>query len=152
MYSSFESVTKKIDQKTLIELLNDEARADVAIDLTDPLDLINIRFNEAAEQSQAEIDPYLRGRYTLPFSDVPKIITSLSDNFTIYHIYERRFRDNMPDSYLSIRKEGLKMLEQIQKGNLDLGVDDEPQSLANEITTNKTSSDKIFNSDMWNKY
>ncbi len=152
MYSTIDSVSKKIDQKSLIQLLNDEVRIEGAIDLTSASDPVTIRFNEASEQSQAEIDPYLRGRYTLPFASVPTVIISISDNFTIYHIYERRYRDKMPDSVLSIRKEGLKMLEQIQKGMLDIGVADEPQNLKGEITVNKTASDKIFNSDMWDKY
>lgn len=152
MYSTIDSVSKKIDQKALIQLLNDEVRLDSAIDLNSGLDPVVIRFNEAATTAQGEIDPYLRGRYTLPFNTTPDLILSISDNFTIYHIYMRRYRDKMPDSILSSRKEQFKLLEQIQKGILDLGVASEPQSLSNEIRVNKTASDKIFNPDMWHKF
>ena len=138
--------------RTLIQLLNDEVRPDDEIDLQDSADPVVVRFNEAAEESQGEIDPYLRGRYTLPLSTVPKIITTISDSFTIFHIYERRNRENMPESILSTRKEGFKLLEQIQKGMLDIGVTGEPQNLSNEIKTNKTESDRTFNQDMWDKY
>jgi phage gp36-like protein len=152
MYSTIDTVTKKINKTTLIQLLNDEVRPEEEVDLTDVLDVVVIRFNEAAEEAQGEIDPYLRGRYTLPLATVPKIIISVSDSFTIYHCYERRNRENMPDSILSIRKEGLKLLEQIQKGILDLGVSGEPQNLSNEITVNKTDDDRIFNKDLLDLY
>ena len=152
MYSTIDTVLKKINQTTLIQLLNDEVRPEEEVDLSEPTDVVVLRFNEASEESQGEIDPYLRGRYTLPLATVPKIITSISDSFTIYHCYERRNRENMPDSILSIRKEGLKLLEQIQKGIQDIGVSGEPQNLSNEITINKTDDDRIFNQDVWDKY
>jgi len=152
MYSTIDTVTKKINKTTLIQLLNDEVRPEEEVNLADAADVVVLRFNEAAEEAQGEIDPYLRGRYTLPLSTVPKIITSISDSFTIYHIYERRNRENMPDSILSIRKEGFKLLTDIQKGILDIGVEGEPQNLSNEITVNKDDTDRIFNQDMWDLY
>ena len=152
MYSTIDTVTKKINRTTLIQLLNDEVRPDDEVDLTDAADPVVIRFNEAADEAQGEIDPYLRGRYTLPLAVVPKIITSISDSFTFHHVYERRNRENMPDSILSIRKEGFKLLTDIQKGILDIGVANEPQNLSNEITVNKTDCDREFNKDVLDKY
>ncbi len=152
MYSTIDSVSKRINQQTLIQLLNDEVRNDNEIDLTDSSDNIVVRFNEAADVAQQEIDANLRGRYTLPLTSVPGIIANLSDSFTIYHCYERRSMENMPDSILSIRKEGLKLLSDINKGLIDIGISTEPQSISNEIKTNKTSSDRMFNSDLWDKY
>lgn len=152
MYSTIDTVTKKINQTTLIQLLNDEVRPEEEINLTDVNDVVVIRFNEAASDAQSEIDSYLRGRYTLPFAVVPKIIASIADSFSIYHCYVRRNRENMPESILTIRKEMFKLLEQIQKGILDIGVSGEPQNISNEITVNKTANDRIFNNELWNKY
>jgi phage gp36-like protein len=151
-YSTIDSVSRKMNQTTLIQLLNDEVRADEEIDLTDPNDLIVVRFNQAADEAQQEIDPSLRFRYTLPFVTVPGIITNLSDNFTIYYIYMRRNREIMPDSIMSIRKEGLNTLDDISKGLIDLGIALEPQNISNEIRTNKTAKDRIFDKNLWTKF
>jgi phage gp36-like protein len=152
MYSTLNGISNKIDKRILIQLLNDEVRPDSNIDLTEETDLIIVRFNQAASDAQEEIDPYLRGRYKFPFDSVPKIVVNLSDDITIYNIYKRRNRDNMPDSILSIKKEVTKQLEQIQKGMLDIGIASEPQKISNEIRTNKTSGDKLFSKHLWDKY
>ncbi len=148
-YSTVDSVKKKIDERVLIQLLDDEVRGD-AVDLTDAADVATVRFQDAADDAQAKIDPYLRGRYTLPLSPVPTLITSISDEITKYNIYKRR--GDIPETIISIYKSNIKMLENIQKGIMDIGVADEPQSLKNEITTNKTAADKYFNKDMWDKF
>ncbi len=151
MYSTVDTVTKKINQTTLIQLLNDEGRAEADIDLTDSADAATIRFNQAATDAQTIIDPYLRGRYTLPFTTAPDIIVSLSDDMTIYNLYKRR--GDIPDNIQFIKKANDKMLENIMNGKIDIGISTEPQSLKNEINVNKTSSDKIFNDDdVWDKY
>ncbi len=151
-YSTIDSVSQKINQTTLIQLLNDEIRADDEIDLTDPNDPIVVRFAQAADEAQQEIDPSLRFRYSLPFATVPGIITNLSDNFTIYHIYLRRNREKMPDSIMSVRKEGLATLDSISKGLIDLGIVLEPQTISNELRTNKTEKDRIFSKEIWKKF
>ena len=151
MYSTLDTVSKKIDQRVLIQLLNDEIRADEEIDLEDSDDLVIARFAQAASEAQAEIDPYLRGRYTLPFTSVPTIIIAISDELTKYNCYKRR--GEVPESINDIYKANIKMLEKIEAGKMDLGVTGEEQNLSNEIKTNKTSSDRMFNDDdVWDKY
>lgn len=150
MYSTIETVSNKINQTTLIQLLNDEVRPEDEIDLQDSSDPVVVRFNQAASDAQSEIDPYLRGRYTLPFSAVPSLIISISDELTKYYCYKRR--GNIPQDIQDEYDRQIKKLEKIQAGKMDLGVANEPQNLSNEIKTNKTSADRIFNKDMWDKY
>lgn len=149
-YSTLATVKKKIDERTLIQLLNDEVRPEEDIDLNDTADLVVVRFQDAADAAQAEIDPYLVGRYTLPFSSTPRRVIDISDELTIYNIYKRR--PPLSDDQKDIYKAAVKSLIEISKGNADLGIAAEPQNLSNEITTNKTASDKVFNNDMWNKF
>jgi phage gp36-like protein len=202
-YSTIASVSKKINQRTLVQLLNDEVRAEESvvtagafvvgmvytittigttnfvtigaasntigveftatgagtgtgtattkiIDLTDAADLVVVRFTQAAAEAQAEVDPYLIGRYTLPFASTPTLITAISDEITIYNCYKRR--GDIPENILNIYKANVKMLEKISSGMMDLGIADEPQNLSNEIKTNKDSDDRIFNDDLWGKY
>ena len=153
MYSTIDSVLKKINKVIFLQLLNDENRLEEDIDLNNSNDLIVQRFNEIAEQSQAEIDPALRSAgITLPLTTIPRLIKDLSDNFIVFHIYERRNRENMPESIMIIRKEGLKTIENISRGTLDVGLTNEPKISKSQILTNKTSSDKIFNKDLMDKY
>jgi len=149
-YSTLDSVTKKIDQVVLIQLLNDEVRDSSVINLSDPNDLVVQRFEEAASSAQAEIDPYLRGRYTLPLSPVPEIIIDISDDITIYNCHKRR--GDIPEDRTENYKMAVKKLDKIGTGKMDIGVANEPQQISNEIKTNKTASDREFNDDMWSKY
>lgn len=149
-YSTLATIKKKIDERTLIQLLNDEVRPEEDIDLNDTADLVVVRFQDAADAAQAEVDPYLIGRYTLPFATTPRRVIDISDDITKFNIYKRR--GEVPEDVRKDKEAAVKSLIEISKGNADLGIETEPQNLSNEITTNKTASDKIFNSDMWNKF
>lgn len=153
-YSTIDSVKKKIDEKFLIQLLNDENRPADEIDLTSDADLCVVRFNQAASEATDEINPFLRSRYTLPLSTTPAEITAISDDITIHNVYKRRSRENMPESITDIYKNCLKKLQQYQNGTLLLDVERLTDSVGSDSTikVNKTSTDRIFNSDMWNKY
>jgi phage gp36-like protein len=151
MYSTIESVIKKIDRRTLIQLLNDEVRSDEEINLNDAQDPIVLRFNEAAGEAGAIINSYLRGRYSLPFSVVPLIIISISDELTKYNCYKRR--GDIPESIQNIYKANITVLERIEAGKMDIGIPGEQQNLISEIKTNKSSHHRIFNDDdVWDKY
>jgi len=149
-YSTLETVKKKIDERSLIQLLNDEVRDEGDIDLNDTADLVVVRFQDAANAAQAEVDPYLIGRYTIPFASTPRRVIDISDDITIFNIYKRR--GSIPEDVRKDKEAAVKSLVLISEGKADLGIASEPQNLSNEITTNKTAADKIFNSDMWNKF
>jgi len=150
MYSSLESVKKKIDWITLLQLLNDEVRLEEDIDLTNLNDPVIIRFMDGAIAAQNEMDPYLRVKYTIPFQTVPERVIDLSDRLTIINLYRRRgeLSDKQDSDYKSI----VNSLKDISMGKSDLGIASEPQKISNEIKTNKTASDRIFSKDMWNKF
>lgn len=150
MYSTIATFKTKIDLRVLIQLLNDEVRPEAEIDINNPEDPVVVNFNQAASDAQSEIDPYLRGRYTLPFATVPNLIISLSDDITKYNIYKRR--NALTEDITNIYKASIKSLEKIEAGKMDLGVANEPQSLSNEIKTNKTANDRIFPKSMWDKF
>jgi len=202
-YSTLDTVTKKIDERVLVQLLNDEMRAETIIvtagsfvigtiytittigttdftligaasntvgvvftatgvgtgtgtattkniDLEDPADLVVVRFNDAASSAQEEIDPYLRGRYTLPFASTPERVIDLSDDITIYNCYKRR--NQVTEEVRHSYKDAVAALKDISAGKADLGVAAEPQNLSNEIKTNKTAADRIFDKDTLDKY
>lgn len=154
-YSTIESINKKIDLNLLLQLLNDESRQEEEIDLTSDDDAIVIRFNQIVTEVAEEIDNSLRGRYKLPISKASNTLQSISDDRVIYNVKKRRMRDSMPESEQKIYNDSTKQLQQIQRGELILDLEplsSETTGISGEIRTNKTSSDRIFNSDMWNKY
>lgn len=151
-YSTITSVKRNIDPATLIQLLNDEGRDEAQINLDDPSDAIIILFNEKAAAAQAEIDPYLRGRYTLPLASVPQRIIDVSDDLTIYNCYKHRSGDNIPDSRIKIRNDAIKFLQEIQQRKQDLGLAEEKESSSSIFHVNKSASDKIFDNDLMSKY
>lgn len=154
-YSTINSINKKIDMNLLLQLLNDENRQEEEIDLTSDEDAIVIRFNQIVTEVADEIDNSFRGRYKLPLTKLSSTIQSISDDRVIYNVKKRRMRDNMPESEQKIYNDSTKQLQQIQRGELILDLEPlsaETQGIAGEIRTNKTTSDRIFNRDMWNKY
>jgi phage gp36-like protein len=155
VYSTFESVNSVIDQKILIQLLNDENRQDEEIDLTDSNDPIVTRFNQIVNEVADEIDNSLRGSYKLPLTKISNTIQSLSDDRVVYNAKKRRLRDTISDSEQKIYNDGTNQLKAIRQGDLVLDLEpisSETIGYAGEIRINKTPSDKVFNKDMWNKF
>lgn len=142
-YCTIQDILKDIDQTQLIYLLNDEKRAPVDVDLTDEDDACTIRANEIIIDADEEINGYLRKRYTLPFTSVPTIIKRLSKEISIRNIKRRRHRDDLSDSEETAYRNVVKTLENIQKGMIDIGVE-ESYPAEGEFVVNKTEDDRVF--------
>jgi len=146
-YSDITNIQNKLSLQELIQLLNDEAVPPDEIDLADESSVIATRFNSAAKEAQAIIDSYL-SKYVLPFTSVPDRIVSLSDDIIKYLLYKRRNAADIPDSILSIYKECVKTLENIQKGIIALDVEligaNEPAGRGGEYRVNKSRRDHLW--------
>lgn len=154
-YSTINSVSKKVDQSFFLQFLNDENRHEEEIDLEDETDALVNRFNQIANEVADEIDNFLRGRYKLPLTQTSTTIQSLSDDRTIYNVKKRRLRENMPESEQKIFDATTKTLQLIEAGKIALAIEpltEGSTNLSGEIHTNKSESDRIFNSDMWSRY
>lgn len=154
MYSSLNNITEHIDLDLIIQLVNDENRRteDVDVNLDDPDDLVVKRVTEAIKSADAEIDSYLISKYSVPLTAVPDIIEDISIDLAIYNLYKRRHRLDMPESLTDMRKLRVKQLEQIQKGMMQLPIQQQTSDKGSgEFRTNKSSEDKIFNKDLLDK-
>jgi phage gp36-like protein len=141
-YSTLDDIKAHIPEENLIQLTDDEN-----------LGTINqTRIDEAIEYADEIINGYLRGRYTLPLSPVPGLITKLSVDLAIFHLYSRRLELEMPESMMQRYKNAIKLLEQIQRGLITLGVDSDVTPEPGEYKTSKTSNDRIFTEEVWDKY
>lgn len=81
--------------------------------------MINVIIQEACET----VDGYLRGRYSLPFADTPTLVSGIAKQIARYKLYERRPEGfDLPQAVRDGYTDALKMLVQIQNGNITLGV------------------------------
>jgi len=72
-------------------------------------------------------------------------------DLSIYFLYNRRFETDIPDGILTRYKNTMAMLDKIQKGQILLAVDTTNKNTS-EIRVNKTSDDREFGADTWEKY
>lgn len=142
MYCTLEDIKKQIQEATLIEITDDNLSNQINTEIID----------ETLSYSDTLIDGYLRGRYTLPLPATPDIIKNIAVDLSIYRLYSRRFHTDMPESIKDKYKNAARLLEQIQKGIISLGIESAgtPPELG-EYRTNKTFQDRIFTREFLDK-
>jgi len=108
------------------------------------------RIDNARDNADELINTFLRGRQTIPLAVVPDFIKNLSIDLTIYNLYRRRMRLEMPDTIKELKTEAMNMLTKVQRG--DLKISDSPQVQSGQIATNKSKTSKIFSDDVLNDF
>lgn len=145
-YCNLDDLKKAISEKDIIQLTDDKRSGIVDTGIVD----------EKIAKAGTLIDSYVGGRYTLPLSPAPDLIADIAVDLTVYFLYERRFRANMPESIMKIYSATIKKLEGIQKGELQVpGATESGGSLetgTGEIRSNKTADDRIFSKDVMDRY
>ena len=139
MYCTLDDIKKQVQETTLIEITDDNLSGQINTDVV----------NETILYADTLIDGYLRGRYTLPLQTLPEIVKVIAIDLAIYRLYSRRFHTDMPESIKDKYKNSIKLLEQIQKGIISLGI--ETVGIAPELgeyRTNKTYRDRIFRQEL----
>ncbi|MBO6273472.1 DUF1320 domain-containing protein [bacterium] len=145
-YCSSSDIESYISTPTLIQLTNDEG-GDV---------INNIVTQEAIIYASTLIDGYLRGRYTLPLDTQFPLLKILCIDISVYRLYSRRMRDEMPEVIENAYKNAISTLRDIQKGVVSLQAENDllessgfnPQ----EYKTNKDLIDRLFNRHKLSEY
>lgn len=143
-YSTLAGIEKVLSSKEIARLTDDTSGQVVDVQIVE----------DAISSADELIDGYLRSRYALPLMTTPKLITNISVDLAIYFLHQRRFRTNMPESIESQYKNQLKLLEQIQKGFLHLGIE-QKSTLTNQsggVRVNKTDSDRYFSKNLMDRF
>ena len=135
MYSSLEDILKFVPERSLAQLTDDEAGAEIDADVVD----------EAIVAADEVIDAHLRGRYTIPFPDLPPpILRRISADIATFHLYGRR-EGEVSKTIETRYKDAVKMLEAIRDGKLTLGdAEGEKTPEAGSYKTNKTGKQRMF--------
>jgi phage gp36-like protein len=140
-YCTLDSI--EAPEKDLIELTDDAGIGVIDQAVVD----------KAIAHADELIDGYLRGRYPLPLNPVPGLIAALSADISLYRLYGRRPRLSIPESLSDKYKNALKLLDNIQKGQITLGIGGVPeQEIPAPAASLVKTPTRIFNDDLLDTY
>lgn len=145
-YCTIEDIETQTSTPTLIQLTSDDGQ-----EIVD-----RVVAQEAILYSTSLINGYLRGRYSLPLDTHFPLLRILAIDISIYRLYARRMRNEMPEVIETAYKNAIATLKDIQKGTITLEAENdlfETSSFsAAEYKTNKDILDKLFGKQRLSEY
>lgn len=145
-YCTIEDIETQTSTPTLIQLTSDDGQEAVN----------RVVALKAVLYSSTLIDGYLRGRYSLPLNTHFPLLRILAIDISIYRLYARRMRNEMPEVIETAYKNAISTLRDIQKGVISLQAENdllETSSFnAQEYKTNKSILDKLFCKERMSEY
>ncbi len=146
MYCTLDDIEKHTSTPTLIQLTSDDGQEIVDKTVVE----------EALLYSSALIDGYLRGRYSLPLDICFPLLRVLAVDLSVYRLYSRRMRNEMPEVIETAYKNAIATLRDIQKGVISLQSENDSLEVAGfnaeEYKSNKSIIDKLFNKERMLEY
>lgn len=145
-YCTIEDIETQTSTPTLIQLTSDDGQEEVD----------RVVAQEAILYSSTLIDGYLRGRYTLPLDTHFPLLRILAIDLSIYRLYTRRMRNEMPEVIENNYKNAISTLKDIQKGVISLQSENDSFETAGfnaeEYKTNKSIIDRLFSKERMFEY
>lgn len=145
-YCTIEDIETQTSPPTLIQLTSDDGQEEVD----------RVVAQEAILYSSTLIDGYLRGRYTLPLDTHFPLLRILAIDLSIYRLYTRRMRNEMPEVIENNYKNAIATLRDIQKGVITLQSENDSLETASfnaeEYKTNKDIIDRLFSKERMLEY
>jgi phage gp36-like protein len=134
-YCASADIEKRLPTKIILKLCDDE---DLVTDFDGTLaaaivenPAIDTRISDAIEEADSEVNIYLRKRFAPPVEDsagnTPDSVKKLSIDLSIYYLHMRRQSEmDAPPQVLRRYERSIAILEGINKGTIDLGVEPQP--------------------------
>ena len=145
-YCTIEDIGTQTSTPTLIQLSSDNGQEEVN----------RVVVEEAIIYSSTLIDGYLRGRYSLPLDAHFPLLRILAIDLSIYRLYSRRMRNEMPEVIQKNYDNAISTLRDIQKGVITLQAENDLLESSNfnaeEYKTNKNILDRLFGKRKLNEY
>lgn len=132
-YCTVEDLISLVDEETVKQLTDDE---DVGV-------INQSRVDKAIADAGAEIDAWLATRYTVPLASTPAVINKCAVDIAIYNLYSRRV-EKMPEVRSDRHKNAVKVLENVSKGVIALGVTPAPQQSPDSSGAAYSGGDRRF--------
>lgn len=145
-YCTIEDIETQTSTPTLIQLTCDDGQ-----EIVD-----RVVAQEAILYSTSLINGYLRGRYSLPLNIHFPLLRILAIDISIYRLYARRMRNEMPEVIETAYKNAIATLKDIQKGTITLESENDLFETSDfsvaEYKTNKDILDKLFGKQRMSEY
>ena len=146
MYCTIDDIEKHTSSPTLIQLSSDDGQEAVN----------RVVVEEAILYASTLIDGYLRGRYSLPLDTHFPLLRIIAIDLSVYRLYSRRMRNEMPEVIETAYKSAIATLRDIQKGVISLQSENDTLETSafspDEYRTNKTSLDRLFGKQRLSEY
>ena len=111
-YATPQDIINRYPNRDLVQLTNEDPT----------LTTINTTaLQQALDDASAEIDGYLSGRFTLPLSDVPQVLSRLACDIAMYRLQSLRPIHDLADARLRY-DDAIAMLTQVANGELALSL------------------------------
>jgi len=145
-YCTIEDIELHTSTPTLSQLTSDDGTEAINRDVA----------QESILYASTLIDGYLRGRYTLPLNIHFPLLRVLCIDISVYRLYSRRMRNEMPEVIEQNYKNAIQTLKDIQKGIITLEAEndllDSSSFNPDEYRTNKNILDRLFGKKRLNEY
>ena len=145
-YCTIEDIELHTSTPTLSQLTSDDGTEAINRDVA----------QESILYASTLIDGYLRGRYTLPLNIHFPLLRVLCIDISVYRLYSRRMRNEMPEVIEQNYKNAIQTLKDIQKGTITLEAEndllDSSAFNPDEYRTNKNILDRLFGKKRLNEY
>ncbi len=142
-YATAQDVINRYPNRDLVQLTNEDPTATTVN--TAPI-------TQALGDASAEIDGYIEGRFTLPLTDPPAILTRLATDIAMYRMQTLRPLHDLEDARKRY-EDAVAMLAKVAAGELTLGLaaDGQEPRIADAVET-VNGPDRVFNRDKLKGY
>ncbi len=111
-YATPQDISTRYPERDLIQLTNEDSTATT----------VNTAVVQAAlDDASAEIDGYLAGRFTMPLTDAPAVLTRLAADMAIYRMQALRPIHDLAEARRRY-DDAIAMLTRVAAGELTLGI------------------------------
>lgn len=109
----------------------------------DATQLVLDAVEEGLEDADAEINPYLQARYTLPLSSTPRVLLNFACDVARYRLHGDRVTEPLRTRY----KDAIAFLMSVSRGQADLGLDEDSEATTITGGIQYSGPDRVFTED-----
>lgn len=128
-YATLSDLKKRYGEQELLDL---SALPDGELDVD--------KINEALDDAAQTIDSYLAGRYTLPLTDEPAVLSRHCCYLARYFLEKNRATDQARQDY----EDSIRFLEKVASGAISLGLTDSGETVESDNAAVMESSGSVW--------
>ncbi len=145
MYSTYDDLLIEFSEAELAKLTGDPTGMSIDYD----------RVDYARTSADTTIDSYLWGVYDVPFDAEPiyPLIRKMSVDLTIAYLYEIAYKNTtLPSQVLWRKLNAIRTLKDMRDGNITIMDLERVKSPPPKVIAKKSDGDRIFSSNLLNKF